>query len=141
MNLKMATGLMSALLLAGTTSLAATPAHNAKIQAHTKMEIPATVKVTAHLKPVSKMAIHTISTSKSMMHKAWNTNLRKAAWKGPMATVGDREVNALNALEAAGYRTFMHMHPSGTSIAVQAMKGGKEYSLNVAPSGKITRQT
>ncbi|MDE2164595.1 MAG: hypothetical protein KGJ53_15640 [Alphaproteobacteria bacterium] len=131
MNRKMAMGLASAFLLAGTVSVAAMPAHGGKIQMNGKTEIPATLKPTAHVEPLSKMA----------MHKSWSAMSHETAWNGRATTLGDREVKALNVLEAAGYRTFMHMHPAGHDIAVQAMKGGKEYSLNVAPSGTITRRT
>jgi hypothetical protein len=131
MNRKMATGLASAFLLAGTVSVAAMPAHDGKIYMNDKSEIPATLKPTAHRELLSKVA----------MHKSRHAMSHETAWNGRATKLGDREVKALNVLEAAGYRTFMHMHPDGHDISVQAMKGGKEYSLAVSSSGTITRRT
>ena len=124
MNRKMATGLASALLLAGTAAFAGTPADKIQMQTHAMLE---------------KVALHR-SAPMAMARDTAHSMLRKAAWKDPAATIGDREVNALNVLEAAGYRTVKSMHPNGRDIVVKAMKAGKDYSLVVSPEGKITRQ-
>lgn len=50
---------------------------------------------------------------------------------------GDREVNALNALEAAGYRGFADLHSKGSDFIATAHKNGKMFDVTVRPGGKI----
>jgi hypothetical protein len=50
---------------------------------------------------------------------------------------GDGEVNALNSLEAAGYRKFTGMRSQGDNFAATAWKAGKRYEVTVTPSGVI----
>ena len=65
--------------------------------------------------------------------------LRKAAWSG--MTVGDREVQALNLAEAAGYRDFTGLHLKGKDVALTASRNGREHPMLVTPSNKIMPQT
>ncbi len=53
------------------------------------------------------------------------------------STRGDREVHALNALEAAGYRQFTDVHARGANFVATAQKAGKSYDVTVMPSGNI----
>jgi hypothetical protein len=50
---------------------------------------------------------------------------------------GHSEVNALNALEAAGYRQFTNLHENGANFVGTAQKAGKNYEVTVMPSGTI----
>jgi hypothetical protein len=50
---------------------------------------------------------------------------------------GDREVRALNALEAAGYRRFANLHPKGNTFIATASKSGRSYNVTVSSAGNI----
>ncbi len=53
------------------------------------------------------------------------------------STRGDKEVRALNTLEAAGYRQFGTLHAHGSEFVTTATKAGHSYNVTVMPSGKI----
>jgi len=80
--------------------------------------------------PVHKVAMH-----KTIAKKHWHAAMHKTAWN--RRTLGDREINALNVLEAAGYRTFKDMHVQGQDVAIQVTKKGASKNLLVTPAGKI----
>ena len=50
---------------------------------------------------------------------------------------GDSEVQALNKLEASGYRQFKNLHAQGADFVATATKSGKTYAVTVRPSGTI----
>ena len=50
---------------------------------------------------------------------------------------GDSEVQALNKLEASGYRQFKNLHAQGADFVATATKSGKTYDVTVRPSGTI----
>ena len=63
-----------------------------------------------------------------------------AMGKSAVMATGDRATDALNALEAAGYRSIADLHPEGRNIAADAARAGMEHAVIVTPSGKITPQ-
>jgi hypothetical protein len=81
----------------------------------------------------SKVAGH---SSTSMQKKTVrHTHRKKIAMN--TSTRGDKEVNALNSLEAAGYRQFANLHAMGAGFVGTAQKAGKIYDVTVMPSGSI----
>jgi hypothetical protein len=54
---------------------------------------------------------------------------------------GDREVRALNLLEAQGYHDFASVRSSGPNFDIRASKGGKQMMLQINPdTGKIVNR-
>jgi hypothetical protein len=54
------------------------------------------------------------------------------------STQGDREVTALNLLEAKGYRDFKTVREHGKVFVVDAMRDGKNVTVTVNPdTGRI----
>ena len=51
--------------------------------------------------------------------------------------VSYRQVQALNKLEASGYRQFENLHARGADFVATATKGGKTDAVTVRPSGTI----
>ena len=49
------------------------------------------------------------------------------------STQGDREVTALNLLEAKGYRDFKMVRENGKNFVVDAMRGGKNVTVTINP--------
>ena len=164
MNRMKLTGLASAFLLAAATAVSAAPAHKAKDAMHGKTAKTETHKTTEHKTAMHKTmhkaamhktAIHKTASHKAAMHKKADphkavmhkaaahkkTMHKKAAMhhaaKHKQAMLGSREVFALNALEAAGYRHFKDMRASGSDIAVTTNKTGKSETLLITPAGKV----
>jgi hypothetical protein len=55
---------------------------------------------------------------------------------------GDREVRALNLLEAKGYRHFMTVREHGRQFIVDATRAGKKVTVTINPdNGQITDRT
>ncbi|HEX4105500.1 MAG TPA: hypothetical protein VHX92_04650 [Rhizomicrobium sp.] len=54
-----------------------------------------------------------------------------------MSARGDREVEALNRLESAGYRQFDNLRHKGAGFVATAMKSGKSYDVTITPAGRI----
>jgi hypothetical protein len=91
------------------------------------LTVPA-IAMTTQTAPKSSMA--TSQTDNSTVHHRHHIAMKSA-------NRGDREVNALNALEAAGYRQFNNLHASGRNFVATAQKAGKSYDVTVNPSGGI----
>jgi hypothetical protein len=53
-------------------------------------------------------------------------------------TQGDKEVRALNLLEAAGYRNMSELQRTGSEFSATASKRGSLYNVQVAANGKIS---
>ena len=71
--------------------------------------------------------------------RGWAMNSAMAA---NASTPGDREVRALNLLEAKGYRDFSIVHRNGQNFDVNAMLDGKKVMLTVDPAtGQIVTRT
>ena len=141
---KFALAVASAVLLSSATALAATSAaandqmqHSATPAKGMATTVMAT-KAAARKKAVDADKSHKAMASKKMAHKAWHkTKASKAAWHPKKASTGEREVQALNLLEAAGYRSITGVHPKGMNIMATAVKAGKTQSLKITPDGKI----
>lgn len=80
-----------------------------------------------------------IKTSAKDMHHHHNMAKKGSPRKTAknMSIQGNREVRALNALEAAGYRQFNNLHAKGADFVTTAMKAGKSYSVTVTSAGRI----
>ena len=61
----------------------------------------------------------------------------KSMARGHEESVEQREVMALNTLEAQGYNQFKGLHPDGQNIAATAQKNGKDVQVVVTPSGQV----
>jgi len=138
MNRMKLTGMASAFLLAAATAVSAAPAHKAKEAMHGKTERTGTHKTehkTEHKADTHKKAMHKAAMHHAIKHKQ---AMLGAKWRHRDGTkLGDREVFALNALEAAGYRYFKDMRANGSNIAVTTTKKGKNETLLITPAGKV----
>ena len=76
------------------------------------------------------VATHTSVTTKAHHHHH-HRQMKKISMRG------DSEVQALNELEASGYRQFKNLHAQGTDFVATATKSGKTYDVTVRPSGTI----
>lgn len=78
----------------------------------------------------SKGSIAASQADTGAIHRAHRISVSRS-------TRGNREVNALNALEAAGYRQFDNLHADGRDFVATAHKAGKSYDVTITPSGAI----
>lgn len=126
MMLKTATAIAAALLLTSAGTMAAPAMHHSKTATHM------TAKPTDHHMAHSKHHWHHRMAAKhSMQHHRMAMRATRT---------GDREVKALNVLEAAGYSGFQDMHPQGQDIVLKASKNGSTQNVTVTPSGQIRQQ-
>jgi len=90
----------------------------------------------AQTQPTSHTANKVAQNSATNDHKAnKHTHHRKLAMNASLQ--GDREVRALNALEAAGYRQFANLRAQGKTFVATASKSGRSYNVTVSSAGSI----
>lgn len=145
-----------ALLLAAPT-LAATaatqPVHHAQSKAAAKTKMAGS-KMAASRTMKAKTATTKTATTKTASaktasnesaktsakavhhHKMARTEHRKKTAEN-VSVQGNREVDALNTLESAGYRQFDNLHANGANFVATAMKSGKSFDVTVTPAGQI----
>ncbi|MGC8535928.1 MAG: hypothetical protein ACP5QR_10425 [Rhizomicrobium sp.] len=154
---KLALAVASAVLLSSATALAATSAATKDQMQHSAMKAKAmattamankvaTVKKTADTSMAHKAMAAKAMSAKTMTHTGWHkgwhkTAMHKAAWHHKAASTGEREVHALNLLEAAGYRSITGVHPKGMNVMATAVKAGKTQNLTITSAGKIIPTT
>ena len=133
-----------ALLLTATNLAAAATTHKVHTQSGTTAKAStkaaptkaASMKMTPAKTAPTKAASGTAPTMGVHHHKMARTEHRKKTAEN-VSIQGHREVQALNALEAAGYRRFNNLHTSGTNFVGTAMKSGKSYDVTVTQTGRI----
>ncbi|MBU6445335.1 MAG: hypothetical protein KGR48_15645 [Alphaproteobacteria bacterium] len=131
MNRKTTTAFASALLLVSAAAFAGTPAKT------TKPAMPAKTEKTATIQKASvKKAPHEATSHKPMPSRHARRH-RLASRGGTRETLGDRETDALNALELAGYRNVQDMHATGANIVASVEKNNKRITVTVMPDGKV----
>jgi hypothetical protein len=119
MNRRFLIGIAGALLLASPT-LAAVP-----------------VKDTHKMRAEQPSGVHRIANVQTQGTRMTQGKREIMRAYRPRVTQGDREVSALNSLEAAGYRNFDNLRASGHDFVATATKAGKTFDVTVLPSGKI----
>ncbi len=130
MNRKTATAFAAALLLVSASAFAGT-AKTTKAAMPAKTEKTATIHKTSAKQTAHKVAMHKAKAS----HHAWRH--KQAGRKRAPETLGDRETNALNALELAGYSDVQGMHAKGANIVASVEKNKKRSTVTVMPDGTV----
>ena len=130
MNRKTATAFAAALLLVSASAFAGT-AKTTKAAMPAKTEKTATIHKTSAKQTAHKVAMHKAKAP----HHAWRH--KQAGRKRAPETLGDRETNALNALELAGYSDVQGMHAKGANIVASVEKNKKRTSVTVMPDGTV----
>ena len=131
MNRKTATAFAAALLLVSAAAFAGTPAKTAKTAMPAKTEKTAANHKTPATKAPHEGAMHMARPSRH----AWRH--RHTGPKRARETLGDRETNALNALELAGYRDVQDVHAKGANIVASVDKNRKPVPATVMPDGTV----
>ncbi|MDE2182814.1 MAG: hypothetical protein KGJ78_07315 [Alphaproteobacteria bacterium] len=124
-----ATAIASILFLAG-SALAAT---SLTLAANSSMAPAANT----HTNVTQKNAQANPKHHRMMRHHRKTASMGRHRMAKGDTVVGDREVKALNVLEAAGYQNFQDLHPQGQDIVVHASKNGQSKDVMVTPDGQI----